>query len=110
MTNAAPPTVASYWRDIVTVALLGTDRRDPPVPPPGALADLAADDPRPTASQRLLQQVSACAVARRAGVLPAAAAPTLATPDDDARPITPPAASATWRRIVADWPVLEDEW
>ena len=24
--------------------------------------------------------------------------------------MTPPAASATWRTIVAEWPVLEDEW
>ena len=44
---------------MVTVALLGTDRRDPPAPPAGGLADLAADDPQPTPSQRLLQQVAA---------------------------------------------------
>ena len=39
-------TLTDYWREMVTVALLGTDRRDPPVPPKGGLADLAADDPQ----------------------------------------------------------------
>ena len=48
-----PSTLADYWREMVTVALLGTDRRDPPAPPTGGLADLAADDPQPTPSQRL---------------------------------------------------------
>jgi hypothetical protein len=103
-------TVADYWREMVTVALLGTDRREPPAALAGGLADLAADDPQPTASQRLLQQVAGCAVARRAGLLPGASARMVAPPDDDPRPVTPPAATATWRRIVADWPVLEDEW
>ncbi len=103
-------TVASYWQEMVTVALLGTDRRDPPPAPIGALADLAADDPQPTPSQRLLQQVAGCTVAQRAGMLPGASAPLVAPPADDPRPITPPAASATWHRIVDGWAVLEDEW
>ena len=103
-------TVADYWREMVTVALLGTDRRDPPSPPTGGLADLAADDPQPTASQRLLQQVAGCAVAQRAGVLPGPRARLLETPDDDPRPVTPFSSTATWRRVVSDWPVLEDEW
>jgi hypothetical protein len=102
--------LGDYWREMVTVALLGTDRRDPPVAPAGGLADLAADDPQPTPSQRLLQQVAGCAVAQRAGVLPAASARLIAPPDDDPRPLTPPSATTTWRRIVGDWPVLEDEW
>lgn len=102
--------IEAYWRDMVTVALLGTDRRDPPSPPVGGLADLAADDPQPTASQRLLQQVAGCTVVRRAGLQPGPAAPTVAPPATDPRPITRPSATGTWRRIVADWPVLEDEW
>jgi hypothetical protein len=102
--------IAEYWREMVTVALLGTDRRDPPSPPVGGLADLAADDPQPTPSQRLLQQVAGCIVAQRAGVVPGATAPSVAPPTDDPRPVTPTVATATWRRIVADWPVLEDEW
>ena len=110
MTTTTTTTIADYWREMVTVALLGTDRREPPPPPTGGLADLAADDPQPTGSQRLLQQVAACTVAQRAGMLPGAGAPLVAPPADDPRPITPPAATATWQRIVADWAVLEDEW
>ena len=110
MTATPTITLGDYWREMVTVALLGTDRRDPPVPPIGGLADLAADDPQPTPSQRLLQQVAGCAVVQRAGVLPGTSAGVLAPPDDDARPVTPPIATSTWRRVVADWPVLEDEW
>ncbi len=103
-------TITDYWGEMVTVSLLGTDRRDPPVPPAGGLADLAADNPQPTPSQRLLQQVSACAVAQRAGVLPGPSAPQVAGPPSDPRPLTPPSATATWRRIIGDWSVLEDEW
>ena len=103
-------TVDEYWEQMVTVALLGTDRREPPAAPAGGLADLAADQPLPTASQRLLQQVAATTVVRRAGVLPAAAVELVAPPQADPRPVTPPSATATWRRLVGDWPVLEDEW
>jgi hypothetical protein len=99
-----------YWADMVTAALLGTDRRDPPAPPVGGLADLAADDPRPTPSQRLLQQVAACTVARRAGVLPGPPVALVAPPAADARPVAPAAATATLQRVISDWPVLEDEW
>ncbi len=102
--------IEQYWREMVTVALLGTDRRDPPAPPSGGLADLAADDPQPTPSQRLLQQVAACTVVRRAGVVAGPPVPTVAPPAADARPVTPPSTTFTWRRVVADWPVLEDEW
>lgn len=102
--------IEQYWREMVTVALLGTDRRDPPVPPTGGLADLAADDPQPTPSQRLLQQVAACTVVRRAGVVAGPPVATVAPPVEDARPVTPPSATVTWRRVIADWPLLEDEW
>jgi len=103
-------TIEAHWAQMVTVALLGTDRRDPPAPLAGGLADLAADDPLPTPSQRLLQQVAACTTVRRAGLLPAAPAAVIAPPEADPRPVTPPAATTTWRRLIADWPVLEDEW
>ncbi|HQZ35153.1 MAG TPA: hypothetical protein PK020_12050 [Ilumatobacteraceae bacterium] len=99
-----------YWQELVTVALLGTDRRDPPTPPTGGLADLAADDPQPTPSQRLLQQVAGCTVVRRAGLLPGAPVATVAPPAHDPRPPTPQSATTTWRRLVGDWPLLEDEW
>lgn len=107
--SPSPVSVHEYWDQMVTVALLGTDRREPPVPPPGGLADLAADQPLPTPSQRLLQQVAAATVVRRAGLTPLPAAPLVAPPQPDPRPVTAPAVTATWRRVVADWPVLEDE-
>lgn len=102
--------IEQYWHELVTVALLGTDRRDPPLPPPGGLADLAADNPLPTQSQRLLQQVAGCSVARRAGVLPGPAVTTVLPPGHDPRRLTPPAATGTWQLLVHRWPVLEDEW
>jgi hypothetical protein len=34
----------------------------------------------------------------------------VALPDADPRPLTPPSATTTWRRVVDDWPLLEDEW
>ena len=102
--------LSTYWADLVTVSLLGTDRRDPPAPPEGGLADLAADDRRSSPSQRLLQQAAACTVVRRAGLLPGPALAPLAPVEADPRPHTPPSATATWRKVVADWPVLEDEW
>jgi hypothetical protein len=80
------------------------------VPLPGLFADLAADDPRDSPSQRLLQQVAASAVLRRAGVQPGPSRSPFVGPQDDPRPITPAGADATWRRIVSHWPVLEDEW
>lgn len=102
--------VAQYWDELVTVALLGTDRREPPTVPEGGLHDLAADAALPTASQRLLQQVAATVAVRRAGLMPAGPVAMAAPPEADPRPVTPAVASATWRRVVADWAVLEDEW
>jgi hypothetical protein len=102
--------LAAYWDEMVTVGLLGADRRDPPAALPGALADLDGDDPRPAPADRLLQQVAACVAVRRAGVTPAPTAPPLDLPPPDERPTTPPGAAATWQRIVDDWPILEDEW
>mgnify|MGYP003429766731 CR=1 FL=1 len=37
--SAAATTVEELWRELVTAALLGTDRREPPVPPIDAIAD-----------------------------------------------------------------------
>jgi hypothetical protein len=106
----AVSSVEEYWQQMVTVALLGTDRREAPTPPDGGLADLAADHPLPSPSQRLLEHVAACTAVRRAGLLPGPAAPMVAPPVPDPRPVTPPPATATWYRVVGDWPVLEDEW
>ncbi len=67
MTATSPP-LDRYWSDLVTVALLGTDRRDPPEAPAGLLADLIDDTLHEAPSQRMLAAVSAGAAARRAGV------------------------------------------
>ena len=100
-----------YWHEMVTVALLGTDRRDPP--------DAAARRPgRPRRRRTRAHAVAAAAAAggrvhrrapRRCGAGPAGRSP-VAPPARDPRPLRPPAATGTWRRVVADWPVLEDEW
>ena len=58
MTNV----VDEYWKQMVTVALLGTDRREPPAPPTGGLADIAADDPQPrTVNVSVMPQLSEAA-------------------------------------------------
>jgi hypothetical protein len=103
-------TVGEHWNALVTASLLGTDRRDPPVPPDGPLADMVADAVRPTPSSRMLAAVAACTVARRAGVRPRPPVGRLAPPDADGRPVVPPAAARRWRQVVTTWPVLEDEW
>jgi hypothetical protein len=102
-------TVEAHWAALVTTALLGTDRRDPPEPI-GPLADLVADTARIAPSERMLAQVAACTVIRRAGVLPGPALAPLAAPAADDRPVCPPAAVDRWHHITTSWPVLEDEW
>lgn len=103
-------TLDEYWRDLVTAALLGTDRRDPPDPPPGLLADLVDDAVRPDGASRMLAAVAGVAAARRAAFVPGPPAASLQPPDVDDRPWCSAAAVRTWRAVVADWPVLEDEW
>lgn len=102
-------TIDELWRELVTTALLGTDRRDPP-DAGGALGDLVADSVRADPSSRMLVQVAACTAVRRAGVLPGAPAVPLARPGDDPRTSCTPAAVSRWEHITASWPVLEDEW
>ena len=102
-------TMDDHWRELVTVAMLGTDRRDPPEPV-GPLADLVADTVRSAPSERMLAQVAACVTVRRAGVLPGPPVDRLAGPASDDRPPCVPAAIDRWRHISVSWPVLEDEW
>jgi hypothetical protein len=102
-------TVAERWRELVSVAMLGTDRRKPPEPD-GLIADLVDDTVRSTPSERMLAQVAATVAVRRAGVLPGPPLPPVAGPDVDERPICVPAAAERWHHVVSSWPVLEDEW
>lgn len=102
------------WGSLVTTALLGTDRRQPPPPPAGPVGELLGDlslvlgDDTPDA--QLLDHVAVLTVARRAAARPWRAVDPLAPPPADDRPLCPLRAVAMWRRIVAEWPVLEDEW
>jgi hypothetical protein len=98
------------WAELVTTALLGTDRRELRVGPDGAIADLVADAVRHDPAERMLAAVAATAAARRAAFIALDPAPELQPPEPDARPIVTPAAAATWYQVIADWPVLEDEW
>lgn len=102
-------TIDEVWRELVTTALLGTDRRDPPAVD-GELGELVADSVRADPSSRMLAQVAACTAVRRAGVLPAASVVPLARPTPDPRPPCTPAAVARWHHVTTSWPVLEDEW
>jgi hypothetical protein len=101
--------VAEQWRELVSVAMLGTDRRNPPEPD-GLIADLVADTLQSTPSERMLAQVAATVAVRRAGLLPGSSLPPVAGPDSDSRPICTPAAADRWHHVVSSWPVLEDEW
>jgi len=103
------PSVDQHWRELVTVALLGTDRRDPPAPIP-VLADVVHDTARSAPSERLLAHVAACTTVRRAGVLPGPRLDPLASPVDDERPPCVPTAIDRWHHLTTSWPVLEDEW
>jgi hypothetical protein len=109
MIPAHDPTTRHHWEQLVTVALLGTDRRDPP-DLAGPVGDLVADAVRPSAAERILAEVAAVTAIRRAGLMPLPPVPTLQPPRHDQRPVCPTAAVDRWRHIVASWPVLEDEW
>lgn len=105
-----PATWEAVWDELVTVGLLGTDRRDPPELPPGAVGDAVDDALAPTPAARLLTAVAAVTVARRAGITAGAPRPPLLGPDVDERPLLPIPAARRWHAIVANWPILEPEW
>ena len=102
-------TVDELWTELVTTALLGTDRRDPPAVT-GSIGDLVSDSVRSDPSMRMLAAVAACTAVRRAGVRPAEPAEPLAPPPADERAACVPAAVERWHHITTSWPVLEDEW
>lgn len=99
-----------YWRELVTAALLGTDRRPPPDPLTGPIADVVADAVRPDDASRMLAAVGATAAARRAAFVAGPPVQGLQPPEAETRPWASPAAVATWRTVIAEWSVLEDEW
>jgi hypothetical protein len=110
MSDTAVPTLEEHWRELVTAALLGTERRSPPTAPVASIADVVDDLVPPDDAARMLATVAAVTAVRRASFLPLPPAARLLPPATDARPVTPAAASATWRTVAGEWPVLEDEW
>ncbi|KAB2362724.1 DUF5691 domain-containing protein, partial [Actinomadura montaniterrae] len=77
----------SGWNEHVTAALLGTERRDPPVLPE------APDGPDADRAGRLLDQAALLAVARRAGRVPGRGAPEVIAPAPaEEAPVVPAAA------------------
>ncbi|WP_420450840.1 hypothetical protein [Ilumatobacter sp.] len=101
--------VDEHWRSLVTAALLGTDRRDPP-DADGPLGDLVADAVREDPSARMLAQIAACTAVRRAAVRPGPVLERLVEAPPDDRPPCPPDAVDRWHHLTTSWPVLEDEW
>ena len=105
----AGPSMSEHWRELVTTALLGTDRRDPPSAF-GAIGDVVDDIVPASPSERMLAQVAACTVVRRAAFVPGPGVALPVGPDVDARPECLPTAIDRWHHVCSSWPVLEDEW
>lgn len=100
----------AHWQRLLTTALLGTERRDPPAPASGPVGEVVVDLVRRDAAARLLADVAATAAVRRAAFVPGPPAPLLAPPAPDPRPECPAAAVTTWWTLGDTWPVLADEW
>ncbi|MFD7862671.1 DUF5691 domain-containing protein [Streptomyces sp. NPDC059783] len=93
-TAAAPAAPVSVpWEELVTSALLGTDRR------PLAVAPRPGPD---GAAAALLDAAAVHTVRRRAGLLPAPAAPRPAPAPADPRPVPPAAARSRLAQLLAD--------
>ncbi|GGZ90296.1 DUF5691 domain-containing protein [Streptomyces echinoruber] len=94
-TTSAPAdtTAAGAWEELVTAALLGTDRRTPAGCPPG-----------PKAPAALLDTAAVQTVRRRAGLRPAAAAPRPEPAPPDPRPPLPAAAARRLATLLSDRP------
>lgn len=84
---------AGAWEELVTAALLGTERRTPPGCPPGRQAPVA-----------LLDAAAVETVRRRAGLRPARAATRPEPAAADPRPSLPPAAARRLAVLLADRP------
>ncbi|WP_345634097.1 DUF5691 domain-containing protein [Streptomyces thinghirensis] len=85
--------VPGLWEELVTSALLGTDRRTPPGCEPG-----------PRAPAALLDAAAAETVRRRAGLCPARAARRPEPAPEDPRPPLPAAAAHRLTMLLTDRP------
>ncbi|WP_030562278.1 DUF5691 domain-containing protein [Streptomyces aureocirculatus] len=91
--EAAARHARTSWEELVTAALLGTDRRTPPVTVPGREAPAA-----------LLDAAAVQTVRRRAGLRAAPAAERPAPAPADPRPPVPAAARHRLAALLADHP------
>ncbi|GHH13321.1 DUF5691 domain-containing protein [Streptomyces lanatus] len=87
------PPAQDAWEELVTAALLGTDRRTPPGSAPGREAPAA-----------LLDAAAVETVRRRAGLRPALAAQRPEPAPEDTRPALPLAAARRMAMLLADRP------
>ncbi|MDT0396404.1 MULTISPECIES: DUF5691 domain-containing protein [Streptomyces] len=92
-TTAVDASLPDSWEELVTTALLGTDRRTPPGSAPG-----------PDAPSALLDAAAAATVRRRAGLRPGRAARRPEPAPEDPRPALPPAAARRLTMLLADRP------
>ncbi|WP_330348539.1 DUF5691 domain-containing protein [Streptomyces sp. NBC_00582] len=91
--RTTPTSPAPSWDELVTAALLGTDRRTPPGAAPGRTAPAA-----------LLDAAAAETVRRRAGLRPGRAAPRPEPAPADPRPTLPAPAARRLALLLADRP------
>ena len=107
MSNDLGRSAAAEWANLVTTAVLGTDRRPLPEAQPGWDAAARSDDP----AIQLLDRAAAVATARRAGRRPAPAPAVIEPAPLDVRPVCPPAATAALSRLLGgQHEVLLGEW
>ncbi|MEU3096300.1 DUF5691 domain-containing protein [Streptomyces sp. NPDC006967] len=81
------------WEELVTTALLGTDRRAPSGAAPG-----------PRAPSALLDAAAVATVRRRAGLRPARAAARVEPSPEDPRPVLPPPAARRLTMLLTERP------
>ncbi|MFC8369356.1 DUF5691 domain-containing protein [Streptomyces sp. NPDC057239] len=92
-TTAVDAHLPDSWEELVTTALLGTDRRTP-----------AGSAPGPDAPSALLDAAAVATVRRRAGLRPAPAAERPRPAPEDPRPPLPSAAARRLTMLLADRP------
>ncbi len=106
MTDIAS-TASDEWTQLVTAAVLGTDRRPLPVAAAGWESVVVSPD----AATELLNRAAAVATARRAGVRPGAVPARMPAPPADPRPVCPAEASNALARLLrGEHEVLLAEW
>ncbi|GAA1062510.1 DUF5691 domain-containing protein [Streptomyces asiaticus] len=91
-TSVASTASTASWDDLVAAALLGTERRTPPVAP----------RPGQNAPSALLDAAALSTVRRRAGLRPAPARPGPGRAPEDPRPALPTAARSGLALLLAD--------